>query len=312
MSINYLDFEEPIAEIENKIDNLDSSYDNKVLEDLKLKLKKTYSKIYNDLTPWQKVQIARHPQRPHTIDYIKTIFKNFILLSGDKKFGDDEAIIAGIATFDDKSLLVLGTEKGNSMETRILHNFGMAKPEGYRKVERFFKFADKFNFPIITFVDTAGAYPGKEAEERGQAEAIARCISVSLKINTPIISVIIGEGGSGGAVALATADKVIMLENSIYSVISPEGCASILWRDPNFVTKAAESLKLTASNCKEFGVIDEIIPELPGGAHRNIQETIKSVEESISRNLSNLLKLKKEDLHKNRNNKFLNITSNIS
>ena len=208
--------------------------------------------------------------------------------------------------------MVIGTEKGNSTETRIKHNFGMAKPEGYRKVQRLYRLADKFNLPILTFVDTAGAFPGKEAEERGQSEAIANSISVSLNIKTPIISTIIGEGGSGGAIALATADKVLMLENSVYSVISPEGCASILWRDPNMVKQAANALNLTASNCSRLGVIDEIIPELPGGAHRNYNQTFVDVKKSINNNLQELLKINEEDLVSLRNEKYLNITSNLN
>ena len=313
MQSDFLDFETPIIEINKKLDELDkdSPNTNKEKEQLEKSLEKIYSKIYSNLTPWQKVQVARHPERPHTLDYINSLFSDFIPLAGDRRFAEDESIVAGFAKFEQNSVIVLGTEKGNSMETRIKHNFGMAKPEGYRKVQRLYKIASKFNLPIITFVDTAGAYPGKEAEERGQAEAIAKTISTSLKVLSPIISIIIGEGGSGGAIALATADKILMLENSIYSVISPEGCASILWRDPSQVKVAADSLNLTAENCKKHGIIDEIIPELPGGAHRNYKKTIEDVGKSISIHLNELLKIEKEELVKFRNNKFLNITSAI-
>tara|TARA_B100001123_G_C15332038_1_gene1031522 strand:- start:2403 stop:3359 length:957 start_codon:yes stop_codon:yes gene_type:complete len=314
---NYLDFEQPIELIEKKIKELslkdiNSSNNERIKEDLEIKKRDLYKKIYKDLTPWQKVQIARHPNRPHTINYITELFSDFIQLAGDKKFSDDPAILGGIARLNEKSVIVLGTEKGDSMDSRIEHNFGMAKPEGYRKAQRLFEIGNKFNLPIIVFIDTAGAFPGKDAEERGQAEAIASSIAKSLRIHSPIISLIIGEGGSGGAIALATADRVLMLENSIYSVISPEGCASILWRDTNFVKEAAESLKLTAKNCLEFGVIDEIIPELPGGAHRNYSDTLKTVKKSILKNLNELLDKNKENLILERNEKFLNITSKLS
>ena len=311
MPINYLDFEKPIADLEDRMKNIDNLKNLEDKKKLESEIKTAYENIYSDLTPWQKVQIARHPERPHTIDYINNLFSDFIPLAGDKKFSDDQAIIGGLARFKEKSVVVLGTEKGNSVETRIKHNFGMAKPEGYRKAQRLYKLADKFHLPIITFVDTAGAYPGREAEERGQAEAIAQSMVTSFRILSPIVSVIIGEGGSGGAIALATADKVLMLENSIYSVISPEGCASILWRDLNHVRDAAESLKLTAYDCKKLGVADAIIPELVGGAHRNFLETINSVGNSISNNLNQLLKMTSKDLNAQRSKKFLNITSDV-
>ena len=309
---NFLDFEEPIIEIKKKLDDINTNdlhgNNNKVLEK---KIEDLYIKIYSNLTPWQKVQVARHQERPHTSDYIKHLISEFVPLAGDRRYSEDESIIGGLGKFQERSVIVLGTEKGNSMESRVKHNFGMAKPEGYRKVQRLYKLASRFNLPIITFVDTAGAYPGKDAEERGQAEAIAKSISVSLRIESPMISIIIGEGGSGGAIALATADKILMLENSIYSVISPEGCASILWRDPNKVQVAADSLNLTASHCKKFGIIDEIITELPGGAHRNYQKTIESVGNSTSKNLKQLIDIEKNQLISSRNNKFLNITSDI-
>jgi len=310
----YLDFEKQVIELKKKLDNTDvkNINNNKDSKSIESEIESLYVKIYSNLTPWQKVQVARHPKRPHTTDYIKNLIRDFIPLAGDRRFAEDQSIIGGLGKFEKRSVIVLGTEKGNSMETRIKHNFGMAKPEGYRKVQRLYKLASKFSLPIITFVDTAGAYPGKEAEERGQAEAIAKSISVSLRVGSPIISVIIGEGGSGGAIALATADKVLMLENSIYSVISPEGCASILWRDPSKVKLAADSINLTASNCNKYGIVDEVIPELPGGAHRNFKKTIESVGSSISNNLKVLLNVNKNELISSRNEKFLNITSKIS
>ena len=311
---DFLDFEQPVIELKKNFDSFlnENPNQHEKNNDLKKKIDDILKKIYSNLTPWQKVQVARHPKRPHTIDYIENLITDFIPLSGDKKYAEDKSIISGIGTFEKRSIMVIGTEKGNSTETRIKHNFGMAKPEGYRKVQRLYRLADKFNLPILTFVDTAGAFPGKEAEERGQSEAIANSISVSLNIKTPIISTIIGEGGSGGAIALATADKVLMLENSVYSVISPEGCASILWRDPNMVKQAANALNLTASNCSRLGVIDEIIPELPGGAHRNYNQTFVDVKKSINNNLQELLKINEEDLVSLRNEKYLNITSNLN
>ena len=310
----YLDFEKQVIELKKKLDNTDAKNinNNNESKSIESEIESLYVKIYSNLTPWQKVQVARHPKRPHTTDYIKNLIHDFIPLAGDRRFAEDHSIVGGLGKFEKRSVIVLGTEKGNSMETRIKHNFGMAKPEGYRKVQRLYKLASKFGLPIITFVDTAGAYPGKDAEERGQAEAIAKSISVSLRIESPIISVIIGEGGSGGAIALATADKVLMLENSIYSVISPEGCASILWRDPSKVKLAADSLNLTASNCNKYEIVDEVIPELPGGAHRNFKKTIESVGSSISNNLKVLLNVNKNELISSRNEKFLNITSKIS
>ena len=260
------------------------------------------------MTSWEKVQIARHSNRPHTLDYINNIFKDFIPLAGDKKFSDDQAIVGGLAKLDSVSVMVIGTEKGNHMESRIKHNFGMAKPEGYRKVQRLFGLAEKFSIPIITLVDTAGAFPGKEAEERGQSESIASSIAKSLRIKTPIISVIIGEGGSGGAIALATADIVMMLENSIYSVISPEGCASILWRDSNAINQAADSLKLTANECFKLNIIDEIIPEKPGGAHRFRDEQYIILKEILISKIQKLISIPIEKIFVQRNEKFLNIT----
>ncbi len=311
--IKYFDFEKSIEDIDNKINDINNNPSNRN-EDLikKYEAKKDifFKDIYKSLTAWQKVQVARHPNRPHTIEYIKNCFSNFVPLCGDKKFSEDEAIIGGLAKIDDISVMVIGTEKGSTMETRIKHNFGMAKPEGYRKFQRLLTLSEKFGFPVITFIDTAGAYPGKDAEERGQSESIASSISKSLQIKVPIISIIIGEGGSGGAIALATADRILMLENAIYSVISPEGCASILWRNIESVQQAAESLKLTAQNCYKLKIIDGIIEEIPGGAHRFSEDQFLLVKKIIIEKMNELSKYSRENLVKERNKKFLEITSN--
>ena len=309
----YFEFEKPIEIIDEKIEKLQKNNSEENIIKIKkhnIEKKRLFEKIYSNLNAWQKVQIARHPERPHCLDYIHNIFEDFITLAGDKKFGEDKAIIGGLGKIDDQSFVVIGNEKGSTMDTRIKHNFGMSKPEGYRKSQRLMKLAEKFNLPIITFVDTAGAFPGKDAEERGQSESIASSIATCLKVKTPIISIIIGEGGSGGAIALATADKVLMLENSIYSVISPEGCSSILWRSPDYVQEAAESLKLTADDCLKLGIIDEIIDEISGGAHRFMSNQFKKVKESILKNLIDLNKFSLKELINNRNQKYLNVTIN--
>ena len=311
--IKYFDFEKQIEEIDLKINELESKEgqkNNNKAEYYKNERNKILKKIYTNLNAWQKVQIARHPNRPHCLDYINAIFNDFISLAGDKKFGEDRSIIGGLGKIDDQSFMIIGTEKGNSMESRIQHNFGMAKPEGYRKSQRLMLLSEKLNLPIITFVDTAGAFPGKEAEERGQSESIASSIAICLKVSVPVISIIIGEGGSGGAIALATADKVIMLENSIYSVISPEGCSSILWKSNEFIQKAAESLKLTAQDCLKFGIIDEIANEMHGGAHRYPSEQYKIIKNIILDSSKTLKEIPATNLLKNRNNKYLNITQN--
>ncbi len=308
-----LNFEKTISDLQDKIEKLkDSGSDktslvevNEQIEEIKTKIDKKLSDIYKKLTPWHKLQVARHPKRPHTIDYINNLFSEFISLGGDRKFSDDEAIVGGLANFRDKSVIVLGTEKGNSMETRIKHNFGMAKPEGYRKAIRLMKLAEKFNLPILTFVDTPGAYPGVGAEQRGQSEAIAKCIEVSLNLKIPTISVIIGEGGSGGAVAIATTNKVLMLEHSVYSVISPEGCASILWKDSKYAEEAAASMKITAQDLKELDIIDSIIAEPVGGAHRNPSETITNVGNALKSSLKQINSLDKNELFNQRKNKYL-------
>jgi len=310
----YFDFEKGIDNLDKKINNLkelNEINNEKKIQRLIKEKTDLFKKIYSNLSSWQKIQIARHPDRPHTLSYIKNIFSDFVALSGDKRFAEDAAIVSGVGKISNQSFFIIGNEKGSTIESRIKHNFGMAKPEGYRKAQRIMKLAEKFNLPIVTFVDTAGAFPGKEAEERGQSESIASSILTSLKVKTPIISIIIGEGGSGGAIALATADKILMLEYAIYSVISPEGCSSILWKSSDYIQQAAESLKLTSNDCLKLGIIDEIIKEFDGGAHRFAKEQFQFVKKSILNNLKILKELSLNDLVKNRNNKYLNITSNI-
>jgi len=304
--MHFLDFEQPIIELEAKIRDLSLLNDtNKEIFSLKRDVNSFLEKAYSKLSPWQIVQVARHPERPHASNYISALIKDFQALSGDRSFAEDNAIISGIGSFNGQSVMVIGQEKGSDTDSRVKHNFGMAKPEGYRKVSRLMKLADKFNMPLITFVDTAGAYPGVGAEERGQAEAIASCIQVSLEIKVPFISIIIGEGGSGGAIALASANKVLMLQNAIYSVISPEGCASILWRDNNKAEVAADSLGITAQFLKEKGIIEEIISEPIGGAHRDHILSIKNVEIALNKALNEIKDYSKEHLIKDRQEKFL-------
>ena len=311
--IKYFDFETEIDKIDQTISKLNDSpnTNSHKIEKLKNEKKQLFVKIYSKLNPWQKVQVSRHSERPHTLDYVNSIFKDIIYLHGDKKYSDDSAIIGGLAKIENESVIFLGTEKGNSMESRMKHNFGMAKPEGYRKAQRLLLLAEKFNIPVITFVDTAGAFPGKDAEERGQSESIASSIMVFLKVKTPTISIIIGEGGSGGAIGIATSDKVLMLEHSTYSVISPEGCASILWRSTNFSQEAANTLKLTSDDCKKFNIVDEIIPEIPGGAHRYPEDQANKLKIIVMRYLKELKNISTESLVQNRKLKYINITSNI-
>lgn len=306
-----LDFEKTIFEIESKIESLkylakDEDVDiSSEVSRLQSKLEKQMKQAYSSLTPWQKSQVARHPQRPHCLDYVHGLIEDFTPLCGDRVFADDEAMIGGIGRFKGISVVVLGQEKGHDIESRIKYNFGMAKPEGYRKAQRLMEMADKFNMPVLAFVDTSGAFPGVEAEARGQAEAIASSIQKCLQISSPIISVVIGEGGSGGAIAIATANRVLMLEHSIYSVISPEGCASILWRSADKVKEATEALKLTAQDLRKLGVIDEIIAEPLGGAHRNPQQTVERVGESILKHLKELMSQSRDEVKKRRTEKFL-------
>jgi len=306
-----LDFEKQIMEIESKVEGLRNLVDAdglniaEEIERLQSKLEKQIKATYTKLSPWQKTQVARHPNRPHCLDYIAELITDFTPLAGDRCFANDEAMIGGIGRFNGRSVVVMGQEKGNNIETRVKHNFGMAKPEGYRKAKRLMELAEKFNMPIISFVDTAGAYPGIDAEERGQAEAIAKSTEACLAVTVPFISCIIGEGGSGGAIAIAAANSVLMLEHSIYSVISPEGCASILWRSPAEVKTATEALCLTAQNLEEFKVIDEIIPEPLGGAHRSPKEAMASVGEVISKHLDRLVQMKRGELRETRREKFI-------
>ena len=313
----FLDFESEIAKLEDRINELrhvSNVKGTKILDEitnLEFKTKKLLKAKYSSLSPWQKVQVARHPERPHFIDYISGIFENFQELNGDRNFGQDDAIIGGLASLDGKSVMIIGQEKGNDTNSRIKRNFGMAKPEGYRKSIRLMNLANKFNLPIFTFVDTAGAYPGVGAEQRGQSEAIATSIKTCLSVDVPLISIIIGEGGSGGAVAIATADRVLMLENSVYSVISPEGCASILWQKDGFDEIAANSLKLTSNDLVKLNVIDEVIGEPLGGAHRDIDKTIENVKRSLVKNLEELKSNKQTNLLSLRRKKYLKYGSTL-
>ena len=313
---HYLDFEKPLAEIEGKAEELramarqnDEMDVEKEAENLDLKAQEILVDLYKNLTPWRKCQIARHPERPHCRDYITALFSEFIPLAGDRNFADDQAVIGGLARFGDKPIVVIGHEKGSDTKSRIERNFGMARPEGYRKAIRLMELADKFGLPVITLVDTPGAYPGKGAEERGQSEAIARSTEKCLQIGVPLISIIIGEGGSGGAVAFATANKVAMLEHSVYSVISPEGCASILWKDAEKMREAAEALRLTAQDLYTLGISDQIIEEPVGGAHRDPEQAIESVKAAIGSMLSALNSKKPKDLINERRKKFLKLGS---
>lgn len=312
--MEYLDFEKPVLEMESKIEGIRRLKDTNGLSvsdeviSLEKKINKQLEQIYKKLTPWQKTQVARHPSRPHTVHYINGLIKEFTPLAGDRLFGQDEAIITGIGRFNGQSVVVMGIEKGEDTDSRLKHNFGMAKPEGYRKVIRLMEFADHFNLPILSFVDTAGAYPGIDGEARGQAEAIARSMEKSFQISVPFIATVIGEGGSGGAIAMAVADKVLMLEHAIYSVISPEGCASILWRDGTLAKNAAESLHLTAQDLFKLKVIDEIIEEPLGGAHRHQAETVQKVGVALQKYLTELMQLPKELLKTQRQNKFIQMT----
>lgn len=306
-----LDFEKPITELEGKIAelrNMTSSKDFSIAEEinrLESKAEKLKVSTYNKLTPAQKILVARHPERPHFLDYVKGMIADFTPLAGDRQFGEDNALVGGLGRFQGQSVVVMGQEKGHDTETRIHHNFGMAKPEGYRKAIRLMEMASQFQLPVLSFIDTAGAYPGVEAEARGQAEAIAQSIDSCLRLRTPMISVVIGEGGSGGAIAIATADRVYMMEHSIYSVISPEGCASILWRSAQQAEEAATALKLTAQDLKNLKLIDAIIPEPLGGAHRNPSEAISSVAAQIEKGLSELSPWDSERLIKRRQQKYL-------
>jgi acetyl-CoA carboxylase carboxyl transferase subunit alpha len=312
----YLDFERPLAELEAKIEELETlsaaggdDAPDMAEETAKLRQKASeqLAALYGKLDPWRKTLVARHPERPHFRDYRKALIEDFEELCGDRRFSEDAAIVGGLGRFRGRSVVVIGHEKGHDTESRLHHNFGMARPEGYRKAIRLMDMAEKFNLPVLTFVDTAGAYPGLGAEERGQAEAIARSTERCLTLGTPLISVITGEGGSGGAVALASANVVMMLEHSIYSVISPEGCASILWKDQAKAKDAAVAMKITAPDLLGFKIIDEIIPEPIGGAHRHPVETMRSVGNAIEANLAKLDGLADKELREQRRDRFLAI-----
>ncbi|MBV0913225.1 acetyl-CoA carboxylase carboxyltransferase subunit alpha [Anianabacter salinae] len=312
--MNYLDFEKPLAEIEGKANELralaktsEGMDVEKEAAALDAKAGQMLKDLYGGLTAWRKCQVARHPDRPHCKSYIEALFTEYTPLAGDRNFADDHAVMGGMARLGDRPVMVIGHEKGHDTKTRIERNFGMARPEGYRKAIRLLDLADRFNLPVVTLVDTPGAYPGKGAEERGQSEAIARSTEKSLQIGVPVVSVVIGEGGSGGAVAFATANRVAMLEHSIYSVISPEGCASILWKDAEKMREAAEALRLTAQDLKQLGVVDRIIKEPLGGAQRDRAATIKAVGEALESMIGELADKSRAALIKDRRKKFLDM-----
>ena len=309
---SYLDFEKPVAELDARVDELrgivaggsDVGDEITRIED---RAGQTLADLYAALTPWQKTQVARHPQRPHCIDYVAALITEFTPLAGDRKFGDDEALVGGFGRFRGEAVCVLGQEKGSSTETRLKHNFGMARPEGYRKAVRLMEMADRFDIPVLSLVDTAGAYPGIGAEERGQAEAIARSTDACLSLGVPNVAVIIGEGGSGGAIAIATASRVLMLEHAIYSVISPEAASSILWRDSTKAQEAATSMKITAQDLMRFGVIDTILKEPSGGAHRDAKTMIATTGDAIAQAMNDMRGLDRATIRQQRRQKFLDI-----
>ncbi|MGE7369669.1 acetyl-CoA carboxylase carboxyltransferase subunit alpha [Neorhizobium sp. NPDC001467] len=314
----YLDFEKPIADLEGKIHELkklaseDESIDTSdEIGRLEVRVREAIQDIYSKLTAWQKTQVARHPQRPHFVDYAASLFTEFTPLAGDRSFGEDAAIQAGLARFRGQPVALIGQEKGHDTKTRIKHNFGSPRPEGYRKAIRIMEMADRFGLPVISLIDTAGAYPGVGAEERGQAEAIARSTEMCLGLKVPMVSLVIGEGGSGGAIAIATGNRVYMLEHSIYSVISPEGAASILWRDSTRAREAATNMKITAEDLKSLGVIDEIIAEPLGGAHREPETVINAAGDVIEKALAELGQMSGEDVRNARRQKFLAIGRNL-
>jgi acetyl-CoA carboxylase carboxyl transferase subunit alpha len=316
---SYLDFEKPVAEIEAQLDELRAvetpesmAAIREEITRLEAKAAQTLRDLYASLTPWQKTQVARHPERPRCLDYVRTLITDFVTLAGDRKFGEDEAIVGGFGRFRGESICVIGHEKGATTEERLKHNFGMARPEGYRKAVRLMELADRFGIPILSLVDTEGAYPGIGAEERGQAEAIARSTETCLELGVPNIAVIIGVGGSGGAIAVATANRVLMLEHAFYSVISPEGAASILWRDTAKAQDAATSMKITAQDLARFGVIDQIVTEPIGGAHRDPATTIAATGEAIANAVEELKGLDRDTVRKQRREKFLAIGRTIA
>lgn len=310
----FLEFEKPVADLQGKVQELralaekgDAVAVGDEITKLEAKAGQALADIYAKLTPWQKTQVARHPDRPHFVDYAKRLISDFTPLAGDRKFGEDQAIIAGFGRFRGRPVAVMGQEKGHDTESRLRHNFGMARPEGYRKAVRIMELAERFQLPVIALVDTAGAYPGIDAEERGQAEAIARSTEAALGLGTPNVSVIIGEGGSGGAIAIATANRVLMLEHSIYSVISPEGAASILWRDGSRAQDAATNMKITAQDLFRFNVIDEIVPEPMGGAHRDPDAAVEATGKAIEQALASFQGMSETEIKRQRREKFLAI-----
>ncbi|WP_448202747.1 acetyl-CoA carboxylase carboxyltransferase subunit alpha [Azospirillum sp. sgz302134] len=309
----FLEFEKPIAELEGKIEelrHLTNAGDINIADEvskLQTKVDKLLRQTYAKLTPAQKVQVARHPNRPHCLDYVNGLIEDFTPLAGDRAFAEDRAVIGGLGRFRGRSVVVIGQEKGHDTETRVRHNFGMAKPEGYRKAQRLMDLADRFKLPVVSLVDTAGAFPGVQAEERGQAEAIAKSIERCLRLTVPMVAAVIGEGGSGGAIAIATADRVLMLEHAIYSVISPEGCASILWRNPDMAGEAAIALRLISQDLKELGVIDRVVSEPIGGAHRDPAEIVKALGDAIEESLGELDGLDGAALRAQRRQKFLDM-----
>jgi len=312
---SYLEFESDIKVLEQELDKLKDPFgqegitevDTDKISEIEKEINEKLNNVYSKLNRWQKTLVSRHEERPKSSFIIDNLFTNFIKLAGDRHFGEDKSVLTGFASFEGRSVLVIGQEKGIDLNDRIKRNFGMMRPEGYRKCIRLMKLADKFNIPIISFIDTPGAYPGVGAEQRGQAEAIASSIECCMSVKVPIISIIIGEGGSGGAIALASANKVLMLENGIYSVISPEGCASILWRDPSKALEAADAMKLSAKDLLEIGIIDEIIPEPVGGAHRNKEEIVISIKKALVKSLEEMENLGREEIFSHRKSKFLKI-----
>tara|TARA_Y100000389_G_scaffold186102_1_gene206138 strand:- start:2004 stop:3101 length:1098 start_codon:yes stop_codon:yes gene_type:complete len=312
---NYLNFETDVKKLESEIETLKDPYnksglsevDTQKISKMQNELDENLKSIYSNLDPWQTTMVARHEDRPKSKFFIDNLFEDFIKLSGDRHYGEDEAVLTGFAKFKGQSVLVIGQEKGDNLDNRIKRNFGMMRPEGYRKTIRLMELADRFNIPVISFIDTPGAYPGVGAEERGQAEAIAKSIECCMKLKVPTLAIILGEGGSGGAIALASANKVIMLENAIYSVISPEGCATILWRDPKKMLDAAKAMKLSAKDLLELQIIDEIIPEPLGGAHREKNLMLQNIENSISKNLNSFKTMSSDEIFSDRKNKFLKI-----
>jgi acetyl-CoA carboxylase carboxyl transferase subunit alpha len=309
----FLDFEKPIAELEARVAELrdtasagELNIDAEIAR-LQAKAERLLRETYGRLTPWQKTQVARHPERPHFKDYVAGLIEDFVLLAGDRNFGDDQAIVGGLGRFRGRRLMVIGHEKGDDTASRLRHNFGMAKPEGYRKAIRLMDLADRFGLPVLSLVDTSGAFPGVQAEERGQAEAIARSTEQCLRLRVPLLAAIVGEGGSGGAIAIAAANRVLMLEHSVYSVISPEGCASILWRTADKAADAAEAMKITAQDLKQIGVVERVVPEPLGGAHRSGEAMIETLGDAIEEELAELASLPPEELRRQRRAKYLAI-----